>query len=176
MNEMGKIKKKNEMSGMTGENERAAGGATGMKILVLSGPNLNMLGVREPEIYGHVTYRALCGMLEEHAVAIGVTLSLFQSNHEGALIDRIQAAYADGTEGIVLNAGGYTHTSVALRDAIAAVGIPTVEVHISRVEEREAFRQVDYLRDVCVGYISGHGVAGYAEAMDFLACRGWEQA
>ena len=138
-----------------------------MKLLVLNGPNLNMLGVREPEIYGKETYDDLCRMVKEHAEKRGVDVALYQSNHEGDLIDRIQMAYGE-IDGIVFNPGGYTHTSVALCDAVKAVGIPTVEVHISDVASREDFRQVSYIRAACIATVSGHGLKGYLEAMDLL--------
>ena len=138
-----------------------------MKLLVLNGPNLNMLGIREPEIYGKETYDDLCRMVKDHAEKRGVDVTLYQSNHEGDLIDRIQMAYGD-VDGIVFNPGGYTHTSVALCDAIKAVGIPTVEVHISDVSSREDFRQVSYIRPACIATIAGHGLNGYLEAMDLL--------
>ena len=138
-----------------------------MKLLVLNGPNLNMLGVREPEIYGKETYDDLCRMVKEHAEKRGVDVALYQSNHEGDLIDRIQMAYGE-IDGIVFNPGGYTHTSVALCDAVKAVGIPTVEVHISDVASREDFRQVSYIRAACVATVAGHGLKGYLEAMDLL--------
>lgn len=142
-----------------------------MKLLILNGPNLNLLGVREPEIYGRETYADLCRLARGHAAALGAEVELFQSNHEGALVDRIQAALTDGTAGIVLNPGAYTHTSVALLDALKAVGIPAVEVHISDPDRREEFRRVSYVRDACVATIKGHGLAGYLEAMDLLAGR-----
>ncbi len=138
-----------------------------MKLLVLNGPNLNMLGVREPAIYGKETYDDLCRMVKEHAEKRGVEVSLYQSNHEGDLIDRIQMAYGD-VDGIVFNPGGYTHTSVALPDAVKAVGIPTVEVHISDVSSREDFRQISYIRAACIATVAGHGLKGYLEAMDLL--------
>ena len=138
-----------------------------MKLLVLNGPNLNMLGIREPEIYGKETYDDLCRMVKEHAEKRGVEVSLYQSNHEGDLIDRIQMAYKE-IDGIVFNPGGYTHTSVALPDAVKAVGIPTVEVHISDVANREDFRQVSYIRSACIATVAGHGLQGYLEAMDLL--------
>ena len=138
-----------------------------MKLLVINGPNLNLLGIREPAIYGAETYAELCRRVKEHAEERGVDVELYQSNHEGDLIDRIQLAY--GTiDGIVINPGGYTHTSVALLDAVKAVGIPTVEVHISDVANREDFRQVSYIRLGCIATIAGHGLNGYLEAMDLL--------
>ena len=138
-----------------------------MNILVLNGPNLNMLGIREPEIYGRVTYADLCRLIEAHAAARGVTVEIFQSNHEGALVDRIQAAYGHA-DGIVLKPAAYTHTSVALLDALKAVSIPAVEVHISDVSAREDFRQISYVRAACLRTIAGHGPAGYTEAIDAL--------
>ena len=138
-----------------------------MKLLVLNGPNLNMLGIREPDIYGKETYDDLCRMVKEHAENRGIDVALYQSNHEGDLIDRIQMAYGE-IDGIVFNPGGYTHTSVALCDAVKAVGIPTVEVHISDIASREDFRQVSYVRAACIATVAGHGLKGYLEAMDLL--------
>ena len=135
-----------------------------MHILVLNGPNMNMLGIRQPEIYGHETYEDLKALIQAEADRLGVTVSFFQSNHEGALVDAIQQAYFDRVDGIILNPGAYTHTSVALLDAVKAVGIPTVEVHISDVRQREDFRQVSYVRAACVKTIMGRGLAGYVEA------------
>ena len=142
-----------------------------MKILVLNGPNINMLGIREPGIYGAESYETLCGMIRAHCAARGVDCELFQSNHEGALVDRIQEAYGKA-DGIVFNPAAYTHTSVALLDALKAVGIPTVEVHISDVSKREDFRQISYVRQACISTISGHGLQGYLEAIDLLIERG----
>ena len=139
-----------------------------MNILVINGPNLNMLGIREPEIYGKATYADLCRLIEAHAAEIGVEVSLYQSNHEGDLVDAIQQAYGKA-DGIVINPGAYTHTSVAILDALKAVGIPAVEVHISDPDTREEFRKVSYIRSACVKTIKGHGLSGYLEAMDFLA-------
>ena len=138
-----------------------------MKLLVINGPTLNMLGVREPAVYGKETYDDLCRMVKEHAEKRGVDVALYQSNHEGDLIDRIQLAYGT-VDGIVINPGGYTHTSVALLDAVKAVGIPTVEVHISDVSKREDFRQISYIRAACIATIAGRGFDGYLEAMDLL--------
>ncbi len=138
-----------------------------MKLLIINGPNLNMLGVREPEIYGTERYETLCRKVLDYAAARGVEAECYQSNHEGDLIDRIQAAYGN-TDGIVINPGAYTHTSIALLDAVRAVGIPTVEVHISDLSKREAFRQVSYIRAACVATISGRGLDGYTEAMELL--------
>ena len=139
-----------------------------MNILVINGPNLNMLGIREPEIYGKATYADLCRLIEAHAAEIGVEVSLYQSNHEGDLVDAIQQAYGKA-DGIVINPGAYTHTSVAILDALKAVGIPAVEVHISDPDARDEFRKVSYIRSACVKTIKGHGFDGYLEAMDFLA-------
>lgn len=138
-----------------------------MKILVLNGPNINMLGIREPGIYGRETYADLCSMVRRHAARLGVDVELYQSNHEGDLVDKIQSAYGS-TDGIVFNPAAYTHTSVALLDALKAVSIPTVEVHISAVETREDFRQISYIRPVCTATVTGQGLAGYLEAMDIL--------
>ena len=138
-----------------------------MHILVLNGPNLNLLGLREPDIYGHETYADLTERIRREAEELGVTVSFFQSNHEGALVDAIQQAYGHA-DGIVINPGAYTHTSIALLDALKAVSIPAVEVHISKVETREDFRQVSYVRAACEKTVTGHGIAGYTEAMDYL--------
>ncbi|MBR2894913.1 MAG: type II 3-dehydroquinate dehydratase [Oscillospiraceae bacterium] len=138
-----------------------------MKILFLNGPNLNMLGIREPDIYGRQTYADLEKYIQEFCRELGITCTLAQSNHEGQLVDLIQSAY--GTmDGIVINPAAYTHTSVALLDALKAVSIPAVEVHISKVEQREDFRQVSYVRQACFATITGHGTEGYLEAMDLL--------
>lgn len=141
-----------------------------MNILVINGPNLNMLGIREPDIYGTATYADLCALMRVHAATIGVDVELYQSNHEGDLVDKIQAAYGS-VDGIVINPAAYTHTSVALLDALKAVGIPAVEVHISDISEREEFRQVSYVRLYCEKTITGHGFNGYLEAMDYLLQR-----
>ena len=146
-----------------------------MKLLIINGPNLNMLGIREPEHYGKTTDPALCRRLTDYAAERGVEIELYQSNHEGDLVDRIQAAYGTA-DGIVINPGAYTHTSVALLDAVKAVSIPTVEVHISDVRQREAFRQISYIRAACVATITGHGVDGYLEAMDILIDGGTRHA
>ena len=139
-----------------------------MKIYLLNGPNLNMLGIREPDIYGKEDYSALIELVEEHCKKIGVEPVCYQSNHEGDLVDKIQEAYFKGADGIVINPGAYTHTSIALLDAVKSVGIPTVEVHISDVAKREDFRQISYIRAACVKTIAGHGIKGYIEAIDFL--------
>lgn len=126
-----------------------------------------MLGIREPAIYGSTTYADLCDLIRNHAEKTGVSVTLLQSNHEGDLVDYIQQAYGVD-DAIVINPGAYTHTSVAILDAAKAVGLPVVEVHISKVEDREDFRQISYIRQVCVKTITGHGIAGYTEAMDYL--------
>ena len=138
-----------------------------MKILVINGPNINMLGIREPAIYGKSTFADLLALLELTALAEGVTIDQFQSNHEGALVDTIQAAYGK-YDGIVINPAAYTHTSVAILDALKAVGIPAVEVHISDVDSREAFRQISYAGMACVKTIKGQGLDGYRQAIKFL--------
>ena len=142
-----------------------------MKILVLNGPNMNMLGIRQPEIYGRATYADLQKMIREEADQLGVEVSFFQSNHEGALVDAIQQAYFDKVDGIIINPAAYTHTSVALLDAVKAVGIPTVEVHVSDPDSREEFRHVSYIRAACVATIRGHGLPGYLEALRLLCDR-----
>ena len=138
-----------------------------MKILVINGPNLNMLGIREPDHYGRETYADLVKKIEDHAATRDVEVKCLQSNHEGDLVDYIQSAYG-AFDGIVINPGAYTHTSIAILDAVKSVSIPTVEVHISKVDEREEFRRVSYIRAACITTISGHGTDGYLEAMDLL--------
>ena len=139
-----------------------------MKIYVLNGPNLNLLGVREPEHYGKTSYPELVNIIEKHAASVGCEVTVFQSNHEGALVDKIHEAYFEGYDGIVINPAAYTHTSIALLDALKATRIPTVEVHISDVNSREAYRQISYVREAAVKTISGHGIEGYTEAIDYL--------
>lgn len=139
-----------------------------MKILVVNGPNINMLGIREPNIYGKQTYKDLCTLIEQYASKKGVEVEIFQSNHEGAIIDKLQQAYFDKVDGIVINPAGYTHTSVAIADAIKGVCIPTVEVHISKVSERESYRQISYVRDVAIATIEGKGFDSYTQAIDTL--------
>ena len=138
-----------------------------MKILVINGPNINMLGIREPEHYGKETYADLVAKIQKHCASKNVDVKIFQSNHEGDLVDEIQKAYGNA-DGIVINPGAYTHTSIAILDAVKSVNIPTVEVHISKVEEREDFRQISYIRLACVKTITGHGTDGYLEAIDYL--------
>lgn len=138
-----------------------------MKILVINGPNLNMLGIREPTHYGSESYRDLLKKIKRYAREKGVAVTCYQSNHEGDLIDRIQGAYRR-YDGIVINPGGYTHTSVALADAVRAVSLPCVEVHISHVNEREPYRQISYIREACIAVISGEGTDGYLHAIDRL--------
>ena len=139
-----------------------------MKIFVINGPNLNMLGIREPDHYGKETYSDLVKKIENYCDKKDIEVEFFQSNHEGALVDEIQRAYGKA-DGIVINPGAYTHTSIAILDAVKSVNIPTVEVHISKVEEREDFRQISYVRLACVKTITGHGTDGYLEAIDFLS-------
>ena len=139
-----------------------------MKLYILNGPNLNMLGIREPGHYGTTTYSELVNMIDEYCKAKGITPVFYQSNHEGDLVDKIQEAYFEGADGIVINPAAYTHTSVALLDAVKSTSLPCVEVHISKVEEREDFRQVSYIRAACFATITGHGVKGYLEAVDML--------
>ena len=136
-----------------------------MKLLIINGPNLNMLGIREPAIYGKNTYSELCRMIEK--ACEGIEFEIYQSNHEGAIVDKIQSAF-NVFDGIVINPAAYTHTSVAILDAIKAVSIPTVEVHISKVDEREAFRQTSYIGMACVKTITGMGLNGYVEAINYL--------
>ena len=138
-----------------------------MKILVINGPNINMLGIREPEIYGKGTLRDLDEMLRAQADKLGVEVEFFQSNHEGAIVDKIQESYKR-VDGIVINPAAYTHTSVALLDAVKAVGIPTVEVHISDPDTRDEFRKISYIRQACIATVKGKGFAGYIEAMEIL--------
>ena len=138
-----------------------------MNILVINGPNLNMLGIREPDIYGKETYNGLVKKIEAYAEEKGVAVTCYQSNHEGDLIDNIQFAYGV-FDGIVINPGGYTHTSVAILDALKAVNIPAVEVHISDISSREDFRQISYVRAACFKTICGKGADGYLEAIDAI--------
>ena len=139
-----------------------------MKIEVINGPNLNMLGIREPEIYGSLTLNEINQRLIQKGKELGIALDFFQSNHEGAIIDRIQECYGT-VDGIVINPGAYTHYSIAIRDAIAAVGIPTVEVHLSDINSREDFRKISVIKNVCVKQIWGKGIDSYTEALEYLA-------
>ena len=139
-----------------------------MKIYVINGPNLNMLGIREPGIYGSGSYADLMDMVKGRCNELGIDVVCYQSNHEGDLVDKIQEAYFEGADGIVINPGAYTHTSIALLDAVKSVRIPTIEVHISKLSEREDFRQVSYIRLACEKTISGMGLDGYIEAINYL--------
>lgn len=138
-----------------------------MKILVINGPNLNMLGIREPDVYGRETYESLVEKIRTYCDNKGIEVQFMQSNHEGALVDAIQGAFGR-MDGIVINPGAYTHTSIAILDAVKAINLPTVEVHISDLSKREAFRQVSYIRAACIKTIAGRGTDGYLEAIDCL--------
>jgi 3-dehydroquinate dehydratase-2 len=139
-----------------------------MKLLIINGPNLNFLGIREKNIYGTQDYDYLLNMIAEKGKETGCSIEVFQSNHEGAIIDRIQDAYFDGTEGLVINPGAYTHYSYAIHDALASITIPKVEVHISDITQREEFRKISVTAPACSKQIYGHGLEGYLEAVDFL--------
>ena len=139
------------------------------RVLVMHGPNLNLLGEREPQVYGHTTLAEIDAGLVEQGETLGVRVSCFQSNHEGALIDRLHQARRDTDAGLIINAGGYTHTSVALRDAVAALSIPSIEVHLSNLYKREPFRHQSFLAPICLGQIAGLGAIGYRLALDALA-------
>lgn len=141
-----------------------------MKILVINGPNLNMLGIREPEIYGRQTYGDLVELIGAEAAKLGVEAEFVQSNHEGALVDAIQSAYGR-CDGIIINPAAYTHTSIALLDAVKSVGVPTVEVHISDPDTREDFRKISYIRQGCIATVKGKGFQGYLEALHILCDR-----
>lgn len=138
------------------------------KIYIINGPNLNMLGIREPELYGKTDYTALVKTVKAHAKSLGFKAVCYQSNHEGDIVDKIQEAFFKGACAIVINPGAYTHTSVAILDAVKSTCVPTVEVHISKVEEREDFRQTSYIRSACIKTITGQGIKGYTLAMDFI--------
>lgn len=138
------------------------------KILVINGPNLNFLGIREPDLYGKQDYKYLVHMIEEKCQSEGIEVSCYQSNHEGAIIDRLQESYFDGTEGIVINPGAYTHYSYAIRDALASITVPKVEIHITDIQGREDFRKISVVEDVCDKQIVGHGLDGYLMAIDYL--------
>ena len=139
-----------------------------MKILVMNGPNLNFLGIREPDLYGKKDYKYLCSMIEEKCKQEQCEVSFYQSNHEGAMIDRIQEAYFDGTEGIIINPGAYTHYSIAIRDALASIAVQKVEVHITDIQDREDFRKVSVTEPACDYQIVGKGLEGYLMAVDCL--------
>ena len=139
-----------------------------MKLLVINGPNLNMLGIREPDLYGKKDFKALCRYITESADALGVEVTLFQSNHEGAIVDEIQGALGV-FDGIVINPGAYTHTSIAILDALKAVALPAVEVHLTDINEREPFRKISYAGMACEAHFIGMGFEGYGEALKYLA-------
>lgn len=145
-----------------------------MKLLVINGPNINFLGIREKSVYGTQDYAYLVSMIEEKGRQEGHEITVFQSNHEGAVIDRIQEAYFDGTEGIVINPGAYTHYSYAIRDALASITVPKVEIHISDITRREEFRRVSVTAPACQKQIYGKGLRGYIDAIDFIANYGKE--
>ncbi len=138
-----------------------------MKFLILNGPNMNFLGIREPSVYGTKTYNDLCGMIKEHCESLNIECEFYQSNHEGCLIDKIQNAYGK-TDGIIFNPAAYTHTSIALYDALKSVNIPTVEVHISDVNSREEYRKVNFIKNACIASVCGEGLNGYIKAADIL--------
>ena len=139
-----------------------------MKLYIINGPNLNMLGIREPDIYGKEDYDHLTGMIEEYAAKKNIEVECFQSNHEGALVDKIQEAYFKGADGILINPGAYTHTSIAIMDAVKSVMLPAVEVHISDLANREEFRHISYIRKACIDSVIGEGLKGYLHAIDIL--------
>ena len=139
-----------------------------MRIYIINGPNLNMLGIREPEHYGTDTYKSLVKSVKDAAKQLGIRVKLYQSNHEGDLVDSIQRAYKRGAEGIVINPGAYTHTSIALLDALKSTRLRAVEVHVSKIEDREDFRQASYVRSAVEKTITGHGILGYTEALEHL--------
>ena len=141
-----------------------------MKILIINGPNINMLGIREPAIYGTQNYQALLSLIDETAAALNIEINHFQSNHEGAIVDKIQAALGN-FDAIVINPAAYTHTSIAILDALKATGLPAVEVHISDVDNREDFRKISYAGMACEKTIKGHGINGYREAMEYLVSK-----
>ncbi len=139
-----------------------------MKIYIINGPNLNMLGIREPAVYGRADYNSLVELCKNRVDELGIEAVFYQSNHEGDLVDKIQEAYFEGAFGIVINPGAYTHTSIALLDAVKATSLPTVEVHISKLDEREPFRQTSYIGIAAIKTIKGKGISGYVEAIDTL--------
>lgn len=138
-----------------------------MKITVINGPNINMLGIREVNIYGTENYKSLCEKIETYCKENDIKVDIFQSNHEGDLVDKIQSCY-EKSDGIVINPGAYTHTSIAILDAVKSINLPCIEVHISDVSSREDFRQISYIRSACLKTISGHGTDGYIEAIEYL--------
>lgn len=140
-----------------------------MKVYVISGPNLNFLGIRQTSIYGHTTYEQMVNIIQDYAYSKAVTVEFYQSNHEGVLVDMIQKAYYEKVDGIIINPAAYTHTSIALRDAIEAIKpIPVIEVHLSNIYERESFRHISYVQPVCIESYVGYGVQGYLMAIDKL--------
>ena len=139
-----------------------------MKLLIMNGPNINFLGIREKSIYGAEDYEYLLHMIAEKGKKENCQIEVFQSNHEGAIIDRIQDAYSDGTEGIVINPGAYTHYSYAIRDALASITLPKVEIHISDITKREEFRKISVTKDACDKQIYGQGLQGYLQAIDYI--------
>ena len=143
-----------------------------MKFVVINGPNINFLGIREPEIYGSDTYASLLELIAKHARERGVEVDFFQSNHEGAIVDRVQQAYFEKADGIIINPAAYTHTSVAILDALKAVALPAVEVHLTDIQERESFRHVSYAGMACEKTFAGLGFEGYRRAVEYLVNRG----
>lgn len=139
-----------------------------MKIYVINGPSINMLGIREPDVYGHDSYESLLKKIDEHSRSLDIECICYQSNHEGELVDKIQEAYFERADGIIINPAAYTHTSIALLDAIKSVNLPTVEVHISNPSKREKFRHNSYIRSACINTVSGMGIEGYIEAINYL--------
>ncbi len=137
-----------------------------MKLYIINGPNLNMLGIREPDHYGKTTYDELVKKIRAHCEGKNIEAVIYQSNHEGDLVDKIQEAYFEGASGIVINPGAYTHTSIALLDAVKSTSLPTIEIHISALETREAFRQISFIREACLKTITGEGTLGYLHAID----------
>ena len=139
-----------------------------MKILVLNGPNLNFLGIREPEIYGKSTYQDLCNLISSKAAELNMDIEIYQSNHEGQIVDKIQEAYFNKVQGIIINPAAYTHTSIAILDALKSVNIPCIEVHISDINQREEFRKHSYISLAAIKQIKGHGFNGYLEAIEYF--------
>lgn len=139
-----------------------------LKLLVINGPNLNFLGIREPEIYGKSTYQDLCNLISSKAVELNMDIEIYQSNHEGQIVDKIQEAYFNKVQGIIINPAAYTHTSIAILDALKSVNIPCIEVHISDINTREEFRKHSYISLVSIKQIKGHGFNGYLEAIEYF--------